>query len=205
MGCATFYDDATNKHESWKPTALLAKMHLPQLVYLPTQVAMFCTEEQRTFWEVYQSFNNLIVNSIIQEDDREFLKYWLWAATQGDQAWPPLVLDLLLAINTNQDFAEWCCHHLDSILGPTADQCVKQGHNSGNEVIAMLKELTTHWQLAAPPTTMLNQATASTTSIDNSPKPYSQYDIAPIKDYCGIITMKDIPIIWALFKTSKDR
>jgi hypothetical protein len=61
------------------------------------------------------------------------------------------------------------------------------------------------WQSAASPTTTLNQTTTSTTSKDNTPKPYSQYDIALIKGYCGITATKDIPIIWALFKTSKDR
>jgi hypothetical protein len=71
VGCAAFYDDATNKHESWKPTALLTKRDLPRLVYLPPQVPVFGAEEQGTFWEVHQYIDGVIANNTIQENDGE--------------------------------------------------------------------------------------------------------------------------------------
>ena len=79
------------------------------------------------------------------------------------------------------------------------------GLSHGSDVVAALKDLTTQWQAAAANNIGSLHTAGPTSSKEQPPKPYSAYDIATIKGYCGITNTEDIPIIWALFKTSKDR
>jgi hypothetical protein len=206
VGCAAFYSDPTNKHEGWKPTALLAEMDLPRIVYLPPQVAFFCTEAQRTFWEIHQFMDGLVTEGAITEEDGEFLRCWMRAATQGDPTRPALGLELMPAVNANRNFAEWCCHHLDSFLGKNTPPSSHTAGNQGADVVAAIQNLATQWQSATASSHTQQSTIVSAAAKENhTPKPYSTYDIAAIKGYCGITATSDIPIIWALFKTSKDR
>jgi hypothetical protein len=174
------------------------------MVYLPPHVVIFCAEEQRTFWDVHRIIDKLIADNTIEEDDGEFLKCWLCAVTQGDPASPQLGLDLLPAINANRDFVEWSFHHLDSFLGAVQIGMATPSNNGGSNFVATLQDLTSKLQPTATPTTTPNQTGKGTSSKDNAIKPYSQYDVATIKDFCGITRTSEIPVIWTLFKTSKD-
>ena len=173
---------------------------LPCLVYFPAVVARFCAEEQRTFWEVHRHIDGLIDKEIIKEEQGQFIKLWLRANSQGDIEDQTLHLTMNPAINAAREFTRWCFDHMNTNLRMQNDNKHTAGSagSSDMDIAAALRDMSSNVKGVSQGQ---GHGAADTTggTKDNAIKPYSSYDMA-----CAVADKKQIPVIWGLFKTSKE-
>jgi hypothetical protein len=207
VGMATFFDDAENKLKLWPaPGGLQLTEKLPRLIYLPSLVARFCVEEQRTYWEVHCQINKLIDEEAIDEDSGKFIKMWLRANAQGDVDDPKLHLALNPAINGARDFTKWCFDHLNTFLGAERikDSTPQAPSPSAMDIATVLRDMSAHLQGLHRRGDAEAGEMAGNNAKESTNKPYSVYDTAALMGFCGVTDVRQLPVIWGLFKTSKE-
>ena len=184
-------------------TGLQATQKLPRVVYLPPVVAQFCAEEQHTFWEAHGHMDKLIEEEIIDEEQGKFLKMWLQANCQGDI--DDQALQGLSAINGSRDFTKWCFDHLNTFLRMEHDNHWSQRAigASDTEIATVLRDMSANLRGM---TQDRGNGVADTvgSAKEVAIKPYSVYETAALMGFCGITDKTQIPVIWGLFKTSKE-
>jgi hypothetical protein len=83
----TFVGNATNKSDVWAPPAApQITVDLPRMVYLPSVLAKFAVEKERTAFEMHKFLSELAANntSDIEESQAKFLLQWFMAAGQRE-------------------------------------------------------------------------------------------------------------------------
>jgi hypothetical protein len=166
-------------------------------------VAQFCAEEQHAFWEAHGHMDKLIEEEIIDEEQGKFLKMWLQANCQGDI--DDQALQGLSAINGSRDFTKWCFDHLNTFLRMEHDNHWSQRAigASDTEIATVLRDMSANLRGM---TQDRGNGVADTvgSAKEVAIKPYSVYETAALMGFCGITDKTQIPVIWGLFKTSKE-
>jgi hypothetical protein len=204
----TFFSVPGREKEFWRPEGVAtAPVALPRLLLLPTPLAAYASESPRTPWELFKFVGTLLENTPEggpTEDDTALIRLWLMGNLQAEanrtaSAW---VLELQPVVATDQAFTEWCFHHLSSILGTSPAQHTQipttgAGPTPLETSITRMAQVVERLATGTAATTHPSQQKESTTTI------YTDYQVAVIKGYCGLRDTGAIPIIWALFQTTK--
>ena len=204
---AVHQSEEQNKGKLWSHGGLATELRLPRLVYLPSIVAKYATEQPHTAWEVHQYLNETVSaeESVVEETEVEKLKVWLLAVGQTAGA-KALALSMAPVVTTAAVFEEWCFNHINSYLGEKVsnqanqmNQPVQQGSNVMEEVVRMILR---NFEESAKKTE--GTAISGEKNDDEKVKPYTQYEIAKLIGYCSETDPAQLPEFWKLVKTTKE-
>jgi hypothetical protein len=117
---AVHYEDHADKHGWYQPDGLRATQQLPTILFVPTLLAQFLVEEQRTPWDLFSEVQRLVAlpEGPIGAEDAELVKLWaMGAAHSADGSRSLLSMELEPVLSFDPIFLEWTQARLTGTLG----------------------------------------------------------------------------------------
>ena len=208
----------------WEPadTTTSTNVTAPRMILLPSNLIEYVTSSPRTPWELYSHVKAMIAaaESPWTENEWNFLLEWCVVAAQRDttasnssnNSW--LAFEFDPGASGDPAFRQWCSDRIVQTMkvdtaqpAPPPTAHVQQ-NSQAIDMVELAKEMTVAASKAvgSAVAAQMNARQGSKdtgTDVDHKGKLYSKYQVAAIKGFSGVHSLKDVPSIWGYFQTTK--
>jgi len=211
---AAFHEDEADRNRWYQPDVLKTSQQLPTVLFVPTLLAKFLVDQQRTPWELFSEVKRLSSSPDypIGDDEAELVRLWaLGAAHTSDRNKSMLSMELKPVLTFVPTFTEWTQARLTGTLGaltsanpptqlqPLAGSTEQRALNSMSLQTAETLKAVADALQKGPTASSGGPGSAATSSTKHI---YIAYEIAALQGYCGVTQAQDIPRIWLTFQTA---
>ena len=219
---AAFFANPANRDKGWAPDGSLAKTQgrIPRMLYLPMWLAVYCLEGQRTPYELLRRIGGELAkqNCGLTMQDFKMVQDWgVLASQRNSQSNSLLVLDMEPVTSVDPTFGKWRQTRLDGTLGveqavltppPVHQQVVQQGLQ-GQDLAQMLAAVGTRMgatmaESLKPMAEAQTKAILEKRRVATEGKQYDGADLARIKAWSNVYSVRDIQPVWREFQLTKD-
>jgi hypothetical protein len=212
---ATFHEDAANKNAWYQPEGLKLNRQLPIILFVPTLLAPFLANQQRTPWDLYSEVTCLTSSgdNPIGRAEAELVTLWAMAAahtTDGNKSILSMELEPVLSFDPT--FTDWMQARLSGTLGagpatepqPPPQPSTRPTDTTALDSISLRTAETLKAVVDALNKTATTAGAGATSSAAAGTKHiYTLYELAALQGFCGVTEAQGIPRIWLTFQMAR--
>ena len=219
----TFFANTANRDVGWAPDAAQAKTQgrIPRLIYLPYGLALYCMEAQRTPYELLKYIGEEIAKpgcGLTAQDFKLVQDWGVLASQRSGQGNSLLCLKMEPVTSADPVLGQWIQARLNGTLGieraaqapaPAQQPVIIQQAQQGQDIAQMLAAVGTRMGVTLaeslkPMTLATTNAMLEKRRAATEGKQYTGADLAKIKSWSNVHSVRDIQPVWREFQTTKN-